>query len=282
MTAAAVVAPPLLSAGARSWCGERRALSLMYHDIVEHGAADASGFPGATAARYKLDRRAFEAHLGRIAGAVPRPRRTVLDPSGGSAVFLTFDDGGQGARLAADVLERAGWRGHFFITTGRLGTRGFLTRGQVRELRARGHVVGTHTHSHPARLHALARERILEEWTRSIAILADLLGEPVVTGSVPGGSYSPRVADGARRAGARILFTSEPVARVGLVQGCLVFGRYAVTAGTTPGAAAGIARGEHLPRITRWIGWNARKVAKAAAGNAYLDVRRRLIRRPGD
>ena len=40
----------------------------------------------------------------------------------------------------ADELEQMGWRGHFFITSDWIGRRGFLTAGQIRELRRRGHV----------------------------------------------------------------------------------------------------------------------------------------------
>ena len=45
----------------------------------------------------------------------------------------------------ADMLEPLGWRGHFFITTGRLGQPGFLTSAQVRELHARPCGIGTLT-----------------------------------------------------------------------------------------------------------------------------------------
>ena len=37
--------------------------SLMYHDVVEPGQADASGFPGGAAAHYKLDVAEFDTHL---------------------------------------------------------------------------------------------------------------------------------------------------------------------------------------------------------------------------
>jgi len=50
------------------------AIALMYHDIVDGDAYDASGFAGADAALYKLGRGEFEAHLAAIAEAgAPRP-----------------------------------------------------------------------------------------------------------------------------------------------------------------------------------------------------------------
>ena len=50
-----------------------RAISLMYHDVVEQESVDASGFPGRGPARYKLDWTLFDRHLGAIAAAGGKP-----------------------------------------------------------------------------------------------------------------------------------------------------------------------------------------------------------------
>src|SRR5260370_877528 len=69
-----------------------QALAIMYHDVVENGDFESSGFPGEGAHVYKLRREDFERHLDAIA-AVTATVSTVgqLD---GRAVLLTFDDGG--------------------------------------------------------------------------------------------------------------------------------------------------------------------------------------------
>src|SRR5438067_11261420 len=103
-------------------------IALMYHDVVAAGAEDSSGFPGKDAALYKVMPELFESHLRAIDGA---------------DVTITFDDGGSSAMRAADALERSGFAGHFFITTNYIGTRGFLGERELRELRARGHVIGS-------------------------------------------------------------------------------------------------------------------------------------------
>src|SRR2546426_622750 len=69
--------------------------TLMYHDIVPRGAEDSSGFPGGDAASYKLTPAQFDAHLDAIA------RRAGVAPP-----VMTFDDGGDSARSAADALAR--------------------------------------------------------------------------------------------------------------------------------------------------------------------------------
>ncbi len=40
-----------------------KALALLYHDVVEGGDWDASGFPDPVSATYKFDRHDFERHL---------------------------------------------------------------------------------------------------------------------------------------------------------------------------------------------------------------------------
>src|ERR1041384_5596992 len=113
--------------------------ALMYHDVVPAGAEDTSGFPGRDAALYKVTPDQFDAHL-RAIGVAGLPRPT-----------MTFDDGGVAAMRAAEMLERGGFTGHFFITTNYIGTRGFLTALDLRELARRGHTVGSHSCSHPLR-----------------------------------------------------------------------------------------------------------------------------------
>lgn len=253
----------------------------MYHDIVEPGGEDASGFPGPSAALYKIGRDRFERHLDALA-ASSAPIRKVFDLAGGEAtaatpVLITFDDGGASALSAASLLERRGWRGHFFVTAGRVGTPGFVTREGVRELHERGHVVGSHSHTHPVRMARCTRAELLDEWTRSAGLLSELTGERVRAASVPGGYYSEEVARAASDAGLEFLFTSEPTAGVRHVGGCAVLGRYSLQRGASAGTVAAIAAGRRGPRLRQAALWQAKKLAKAAGGEYYLKVRQALV-----
>jgi len=250
-----------------------RALTLLYHDVVGGRDWDASGFPGRAAAGYKLDLDDFERHLAAVSAVAAR-RGTVRDvlqhTVGPPPVLLTFDDGGASAyAYVADLLERAGWRGHFFITTDYLDAPKFVTRAQVRELAARGHVIGTHSCSHPLRMSACSWDRLVAEWGRSAAILSDVLGEPVRIASVPGGAFSRRVAAAAAAAGIAVLFTSEPMVRCRIVDDCVVIGRYALRRGTRAAAAAALASGSLGARLAQFWSWNLKKVAKAVGGEGY-------------
>lgn len=254
-------------------------ISLLYHDVVAEGQYDASGFPGAGAARYKLTLRQFRSHMDAIAAAGAKPLTIrELPPVPVSPLMLTFDDGGLSAYLPiADILEHRGWRGHFFMTVDCINAPRFLTAGHLRELHARGHVIGTHSCSHPARMSHCTWNQLLHEWQHSRDVLADVLGEPVTVGSVPGGYYSPTVARAAARAGLHTLFTSEPIADEQDVNGCLVLGRYTVYRGMSPRAAAALARGRLLRRSRQYLAWNLKKLAKSAGGHTYLNARTWLL-----
>lgn len=193
-------------------------------------------------------------------------------------MFFTFDDGGVSFyRPIADLLEQQGYRGHFFITTARIGTTGFLTKVQIRELHLRGHVIGSHSATHPTRMATLTADQLREEWTTSVNALQDIVGEPLPVASVPGGYYSRMVAETARDAGIRVLFNSEPTASVGSVDDCLVIGRYVIRRGNNPELSAGFAAGRFLPRFQQSLEWKAKGIAKSVGGTAYLKLRRTLF-----
>ncbi len=245
--------------------------ALIYHDIAAVGEREQVGFPGPLAARYKLDPSQFEAHLDAISDVEVG---LVRADGGGPQAAITFDDGGASALAAAAALERRGWRGHFFITTGRIGTSGFLNADGVRELHRRGHAVGSHSHSHPTYMGKLSRGEMAEEWERSRQVLREVLGQPPDTASVPGGFLSDAVVQTAAQAGYRLLMTSEPTARPRQRHGLVVLGRYTIWSTTSPGQAAGYARGSRAARGRLWLEWSAKKVPKSLAPGAYQALRR--------
>lgn len=64
-------------------------------------------------------------------------------------VMLTFDDGlAEHYTCVAPILERYGLRGTFNVIVDRIGTPGYMTWWQLRELNRRGHAIENHTASH--------------------------------------------------------------------------------------------------------------------------------------
>jgi hypothetical protein len=116
-----------------------------------------------------------------------------------------------------------------------------------------------------------------EEWSRSVAALAEIVGEPITVGSVPGGYYSESVARTAAAAGVRQLYTSEPTSAVGLLAGCQILGRYTIKTNTSPETAASLAVGRRPATASQAVTWKAKKAAKRVGGDTYLRVRARLL-----
>ena len=255
-------------------------INLLYHDVTASGSDDASGFAGPEAARYKLTPDEFGLHLDRIATAATiRPQ---ADPDSlavsGPAWTITFDDGGVSfATVIAKELERRNWRGWFLIATDYIGTAGFCSRDQIRELHQRGHVIGSHSCSHPERISACSPMQLQEEWSRSCRVLSDIVSEPITTASVPGGFYSTAVARTAAKAGIKVLFNSEPTTGEFDVDGCRILGRYNIYRGMSAADATSLLTSP----VRRWrqaAFWSAKKAAKVVAGPIYKAVRQRLLR----
>jgi peptidoglycan/xylan/chitin deacetylase (PgdA/CDA1 family) len=252
-------------------------ISLLYHDVVLPGLADSTGFPGVGAARYKITPAEFREHLSAIGREVSRPPALAPDAAAGDWM-LTFDDGGSSALSPiAELLEEAGWRGHFFVTTDFIDRPGFLTASEVRDLRRRGHVVGSHSCSHPGRMTMCSQEELRHEWQDSRDKLSKILEEPIVAGSVPSGFYCRAVGRAAAACGYKVLFNSQPTQAASVVDDCRLLGRYTIVRGTRPSQAAAMAAGRFFPRFRQTVSWDLKKVAKSVGGNWYEHVRHGIL-----
>ena len=258
-----------------------RAISILYHDVVQSGAFDSSGFLSPGANRYKLDAKEFDRHLRAIAFEAGRKPVTIshFPPElEDLSLLLTFDDGGASSHsVIADALENQGWHGHFFITTDLIDTPGFLNRRQICDLRNRGHVIGSHSCSHPLPISSCSRSELEKEWGNSVRVLEDILGESVNVASVPGGFYSRQVAEAAANARIRVLFTSEPTVKSRQLNDMLILGRYGIWRGTSSRVAAGLATGRWHLRFQQFAYWKAKGTLKSVGATSYVKLRNRFL-----
>lgn len=234
-------------------------VSLLFHDVYLEDPRE-SGFSSAAADRYKLRVPDFEAQLRELKHA-------------GRPFTITVDDGGVSYyTLMADRLEAQGWRAHCFVSTGMIGRPGFLSAAQIRELDARGHVIGSHSVTHPGRFSACTPAQMREEWSQSRTALEDILGHEVTVASVPGGYYSRTVAGTASESGLKTLFNSEPTIAVRETQGLQVIGRYTIRLGDPADLARRLVAPSPWARRAAWTRWNAKGIVKPLLGPSYRRV----------
>lgn len=119
---------------------------------------------------------------------LPENFEAQLGVIGRRAEAYHFDDGYDDVLRAADALEARDLRGVFFITSSWVSTPGCATAGQLRELIARGHEVGNHTHSHPLMLELSAEEQRVEIATAQLD-LGSLVGVRPVRFAWPYGRH---------------------------------------------------------------------------------------------
>jgi peptidoglycan/xylan/chitin deacetylase (PgdA/CDA1 family) len=155
------------------------------------------------------------------------------------------------------------------MSTGMIGWPGFLTAEHLRDLDRRGHVIGTHSVSHPTRFSACSRAEMAAEWVDSRKALEDLLGHAVTIGSLPGGYLSRAVARSANESGLEWLFTSEPETRLRQVGGCTLGGRFTIRPDHPVEFARDIVADRASARRREWVQWHLKKIVKPVLGPAY-------------
>ena len=121
---------------------------LMYHRIDGHSATSAlSVSPESFARQMGLFHR-LQYRVVPLNNIVQRVLREEVPERG--EVALTFDDGFESVYTQAyPVLRQYGMPATIFIVTDWVGTPGYMTWDQIRELAAHGFEVGCHTKSHP-------------------------------------------------------------------------------------------------------------------------------------
>ncbi len=237
-------------------------IALMYHDIVAASAQTTSGFQSADANFYKIAPETFARHL------------ALLRASGADAL-LTFDDAGVSAvHPCADMCDEVGVRAVFFVPTALIGSKGFCTRSDIADLHHRGHVIGSHSATHPVPISSLKDEALMAEWRTSKDELEAITGERVRIASVPGGFTSARVEAAVAKAGYSELFTSTPTRQSRNVSGLQVYGRFSVTRRTSDATLAAVLDNSPIPWIHEQMGWKAKGLFKAVGGRAWLSFRR--------
>lgn len=181
-------------------------IALMYHALSGAGSPSEG-----QDAHYSVTAAQFAAHLAELArrggGASARDWLAGGKPA---ATLLTFDDGHlSNYTLAAPALLDAGIGADFFVNPGRVGTPGFASWAQLREMADQGLSIQSHGWDHRY-FTELTPTELREDLTRSRTEIEDRIGRRVRLLAPPGGRMPERLAETARECGYTHVLSSRP------------------------------------------------------------------------
>lgn len=118
----------------------------------------------------------------------------MLFPQGRTkALILSFDDGRTEDRQLVKLMNKYSLIGTFHLNSNKLGTNGYLTKGEIKQLFA-GHEVSVHSANHPA-LTTLSKIDVVYEVVEDRKELERLMGYPVRGMAYPFGNNNESVID---------------------------------------------------------------------------------------
>ena len=227
----------------------------MYHDIIPLGKDKAwSGLNVKGADAYKINAEVFESQVAFAAELRDKTKQEVI---------FTFDDGGISAiNTTALILGKYQFKGIFFIPTALIGQEGFLSRDDIKTLYQDGHIIGTHSHTHPIKMNRMVYEDMMNEWRTSISILSQITFGSIEYASVPGGWYSRKVGEASNQAGIKQLFNSEPTQNTWIIGDCKVSGRFAIREQMSMNSFENLLSGKGMTRELLSLRWGVANVIK--------------------
>lgn len=124
-------------------------------------------------------------------------------PEDARGVALTFDDGPSplSTPKVLDLLDEAGVKATFFV----IGHKAEAHPDLVREIVARGHLVGSHSYGHHRLFSLLSARAVEEDMERSLALLEKITGSRPSLFRPPIGHTNPRIARAVDRLGLTVV-----------------------------------------------------------------------------
>lgn len=247
-------------------------IALVYHDIFQNDIHE-SGFHEKQDLQYKVRLDAFIRQVRLVSEYCEKQH---LDKK---QIELTFDDGGKSfIDIIAPILEQYGFRGLFFVSTKYIGINGFIAEEDVIDLDRRGHIVGSHSHTHPVNMAILSNDSIYQEWHQSINNLSNILKKKVSYASIPNGYNSNVIYQAAGECGIKYLYTSVPTTKVKKVFGIELIGRYVVVDNTSDEEVLGFVSSKYA-RAKLSFRWFILGILKLMFGSHYESIKLKLLGR---
>src|SRR5690348_15639381 len=158
---------------------------LMYHQVLP------STPPPGASGYFAVTREQFAEQLEQLSSAGYRGvsiEAAVATPTP-HVVAITFDDGDWTSyAVAFPELAQRGMTATFFVITSKIGTPGFATWEQLREMKSAGMSIQSHTHSHPF-LSTIGDDDVAFELRESKRLLDTMLAQDTAGISLPNGDH---------------------------------------------------------------------------------------------
>ncbi len=177
----------------------RNSKVLYYHDVHEDGCVPETDM-STPMSLFKQHIELIRVNGFEIVDVITKPTNQIV---------LTFDDGYLGVYKNKGFFVNQGLKPTIFLITGAIGKRTFMGSDQIHELQNHGFVFQSHTHSHPD-LNLLNDEQLLDEFSKSNAILEKLLKKEVKEICFPKGFFNDRTVELAYKCGYKVLYSSLP------------------------------------------------------------------------
>ena len=243
-------------------------INLMYHDVYRNSLHE-SGFDTNGANYYKITENRFIEQLEFLSSFVSDNKLRKEN------VVLTFDDGGISfSEVIVPLLDKYGFKGHFYISTDYIGTKGFMSSDDIKRIADRGHTVGSHSCSHPSNLGSLSKEERDKEWRNSVSTLNSICGMQTNEVSIPNGYFTKEDVAQFKRLGINTIYTST-IEEYKVVDGVSVVGRIAIDANTTQDDFRQLVEGGWLIK-KRIVRQTLLQVLKSLLGNNYISIKKTI------
>lgn len=232
---------------------------LMYHDVYKASVCE-SGFQTDGANHYKISDAAFEEQIKQISGL---------------PVTLTFDDGGISFyTIIAPILEKYHLTGRFYIATNYIGTEGFMNENQIKDLHQRGHIIGSHSCSHPSDFRVIPFDARKMEWKDSVQRLSEIIGEPVREISIPNGFLQKDDMRIFEDLGITTIYTSK-LGENRKKGSMLIKGRIGIDKNMSSGRVLSVLNGG-FPYSKMLLKQKALSLVKLLLGNNYIKIKAKI------
>ena len=201
---------------------------LLYHEL--HKLAEENKY------KYSISQFDFDAQLNMIEQASLNVltaddliNKTIHKYKNGSDLLITFDDGHlSNFNIAMPLIANKGLKATFFITTDWIGKKNYMNERQIFEMFKQGMSIQSHGKTHNF-LDEMSEEDVYDELSSSKLKLENIVGQEVLSLSIPGGRLNNTVIKCAKTVGYKNIFTSIPF-QIKNVSGIWSIGRIGIKA----------------------------------------------------